>query len=157
MFQALFRSHSNLRAQAIVTGIHRGADEGREPGIRQRLPADDNEHALFLRVLRARLAHQVKLARRKRTRPLGPRSGRDCSAHRCTCSISGAGPGIRPTRPRSRPGGARCKDRGLLNLPCAPWKYLAPKKSRPVSNSGNRFSRSVGNCSIATHRYGVLM
>src|ERR1700730_7742185 len=61
-FQTLRCANPNLGAYAVGPRVYRRANQGRESGIHQHLPADHDEDTLFSRILRTRLAHQIKLA-----------------------------------------------------------------------------------------------
>src|ERR1017187_10566983 len=62
LLEPFIAADPNLRLQSVVPRIHRGANQGRELRIDQRLPADNRKHSLAARIGRAGIPHQVKLA-----------------------------------------------------------------------------------------------
>ena len=50
VLQALLDTNVDLRVQSVTTGIHRGADDGRERGRDEELATDDYEDTLFARI-----------------------------------------------------------------------------------------------------------
>ena len=62
LFEALFQTNADLRAEAIMLGVNAGADHGRKPRVNQRLAAYDDKDTLFARIANSRLLHQVQLA-----------------------------------------------------------------------------------------------